>query len=75
MWVHASPGPPDDLRKKNRRRVAKCTESFAEQARFLVPLDVRDESNIAAVMERPGSELWQTRTSCCIRSPLRTGRT
>lgn len=45
------PDRPDDPKRKNRRRVAQCTESYA-QARFLVPLDVRDDSNIAAVMEQ-----------------------
>jgi len=49
------PDRPDDTRQKNRRRVAKCTEGY-EQARFLVPLDVRDEANIASVMERTGEE-------------------
>ncbi len=43
------PDRPDDLRRKNRRRVAKCTEQYA-QAKFLVPLDVRDDQNIAEVM-------------------------
>jgi enoyl-[acyl-carrier protein] reductase I len=50
------PDRPDDPRKKNRRRVAKCTEDFPEEAKFLVPLDVRDESNIATVMERAADE-------------------
>ncbi len=49
------PDRPDDPRKKNRRRVSKCTENF-EQAKFLVPLDVRDEANIAAVMETAADE-------------------
>ncbi len=44
------PDRPDDPKQKNRRRVAKCTEN-SEQARFLVPLDVRDDTNIRAVME------------------------
>lgn len=45
------PDRPDDARKKNRRRVAKCIEGY-EQAQFLVPLDVRDDDNIRSVMER-----------------------
>ncbi len=49
------PDRPDDPRKKNRRRVSKCTEHY-EQAKFLVPLDVRDDGNIAAVMERAADE-------------------
>ena len=52
------PDRPDDPRKKNRRRVAKCTEGY-EQAKFLVPLDVRDEANIAAVMERTADEFGE----------------
>lgn len=44
------PDRPDDPRKKNRRRVAKCTEDY-ENAKFLVPLDVRDDGNIRSVME------------------------
>jgi enoyl-[acyl-carrier protein] reductase I len=50
------PDRPDDPRKKNRRRVAKCAEGYDEQARFLVPLDVRDEGNIDAVMEKTAAE-------------------
>ncbi len=45
------PDRPDDTRRKNRRRVAKCTEGY-EQARFLVPLDVRNDENIRQVMEK-----------------------
>jgi len=44
------PDRPDDLRRKNRRRVSKCTESYP-QAKFLEPLDVRDDQNIADVMK------------------------
>ena len=45
------PDRPDDARRKNRRRVAQCIEGY-EQAKFLVPLDVRDDTNIAAVMQQ-----------------------
>ena len=45
------PDSPDDPHRKNRRRVAQCTEGH-ERAKFLVPLDVRDDSHIAAVMEQ-----------------------
>jgi enoyl-[acyl-carrier protein] reductase I len=45
------PDRPDDPRQKNRHRVASCTDGY-EKARFLVPLDVRDDGNIAAVMEK-----------------------
>ncbi|MHB0958224.1 MAG: enoyl-ACP reductase FabI [Pirellulaceae bacterium] len=49
------PDRPDDPKRKNRRRVSQCTETF-ERAKFLVPLDVRDDSNIAAVMEQTAAE-------------------
>jgi enoyl-[acyl-carrier protein] reductase I len=45
------PDRPDDARQKNRRRVAQCTDGY-QQARFLVPLDVRDDANIRQVMEK-----------------------
>ena len=48
------PDAPEDLKRKNRRRVAQCTEGH-ERAKFLVPLDVRDDSNIAAVMDQTAS--------------------
>jgi enoyl-[acyl-carrier protein] reductase I len=49
------PDRPEDDKQKNRRRVAKCTESY-ERARFLVPMDVQNDSDIAAVMSRAGEE-------------------
>ncbi len=52
------PDRPDDPKQKNRRRVAKCTEEYP-QARFLVPLDVRDDSNIAAVMQQTAETFGQ----------------
>ena len=44
------PDKPDDDRKKNHRRVAKCLDGH-ERAKFLVPLNVQDDDNIAAVMK------------------------
>lgn len=44
------PDKPDDERKKNRRRVAKCTDNF-DLAKFLVPMNVQDDDDIAAVMK------------------------
>ncbi len=44
------PDKPDDERKKNRRRVAKCTDGH-DQAKFLVPMNVQDDDDIAAVMK------------------------
>jgi enoyl-[acyl-carrier protein] reductase I len=43
------PDRPDDDRQRNRRRVQQLTDQYAE-ARFLVPLDVQNDENIAAVM-------------------------
>ena len=44
------PDKPDDHRKKNRRRVAKCTDDY-DLAKFLVPMNVQDDDDIAAVMK------------------------
>ncbi|MEO8498052.1 MAG: enoyl-ACP reductase [Planctomycetota bacterium] len=44
------PDRPDDDKKKNRRRVSKCTDDYTA-AKFLVPLDVCSDENIAAVMK------------------------
>jgi enoyl-[acyl-carrier protein] reductase I len=52
------PDRPDDERKKNRMRVEKCfgkLESKGEP-KFLVPLDVQSDENIAEVMETAKSE-------------------
>ncbi len=43
------PDRPDDAREKNRRRVAQCLEGYS-QAKFLVPLNVQDDDQIAHVM-------------------------
>ncbi|MEQ8787222.1 MAG: enoyl-ACP reductase [Pirellulaceae bacterium] len=45
------PDRPDDDKKKNRRRVEKCIEGQAG-AKFLVPLDVTKDEDIAAVMKQ-----------------------
>lgn len=47
------PDRPDDERQKNRRRVAKLTESQAG-AKFLVPMDATSDDDIAAVVARAG---------------------
>jgi len=44
------PDKPDDAKKKSRGRVAKCTDDYAA-AKFLVPLDVCSDENIAEVMK------------------------
>lgn len=45
------PDRADDDRQKNRHRVVKCIEDFPQQSKFLVPLEVRDDAQIAEVME------------------------
>jgi len=49
------PDRPDDDRQKNRRRVEKCINGF-DQAKFLVPLNVQDDDQIAAVIGRGKEE-------------------
>ena len=45
----------DDDKKKNRRRVEKCIEG-CERAKFLVPLDVQNDQQIAEVIQRAADE-------------------
>ncbi len=45
------PDRPDDERQRNRRRVSQLTDP-AERAKFLMPLDVTKDSDIAAVMAK-----------------------
>jgi enoyl-[acyl-carrier protein] reductase I len=49
------PDRPDDERQRNRRRVALLTDK-EENARFLVPLDVANDDQIAAVVSRAKEE-------------------
>jgi enoyl-[acyl-carrier protein] reductase I len=49
------PDRPDDERQRNRRRVAQLTDP-APRAKFLLPLDVTKDSDIAAVMEKAKQE-------------------
>jgi enoyl-[acyl-carrier protein] reductase I len=44
------PDRPDDARKRNRRRVDQLTRHY-EAARFLVPMDVQKDEDIASVMQ------------------------
>lgn len=50
------PDKPDDDKQKNQRRVAKCLEDGKHEAKFLVPLNVQSDENIAAVMQRAKEE-------------------
>ncbi len=49
------PDRPDDERQRNRRRVALLTDA-APGSRFLLPLDVTSDTDIAAVMDAAGRE-------------------
>jgi enoyl-[acyl-carrier protein] reductase I len=49
------PDRPDDERQRNRRRVSQLTDS-QPNAKFLAPLDVSKDTDIAAFMERAASE-------------------
>ncbi|HEX5105198.1 MAG TPA: enoyl-ACP reductase [Pirellulaceae bacterium] len=53
------PDKPDDERKKNRLRVAKCVEPFGPAAKFLMPLDVQKDEDIAAIIAQAKSEFGQ----------------
>lgn len=49
------PDKEDDARKKNHRRVSKLTDP-EDGAKFLVPMDVSNDENIAAVMKTAADE-------------------
>ena len=49
------PDKPDDQRQRNRRRVALLTDQ-EPNAKFLVPMDVSSDDQIAAVMEKAKAE-------------------
>ncbi len=55
------PDREGDEKKKNRRRVEKCIEKseHSHNAKFLVPLNVQDDEQIAGVMETAKSEFGQ----------------
>jgi len=55
------PDREDDDKKKNHRRVQKCLEKsdYQDQAKFLVPLNVQDDQQIAAVMDKAKEEFGQ----------------
>jgi enoyl-[acyl-carrier protein] reductase I len=50
------PDKPDDERKKMRMRVSKCTETYPNNTRFLMPLDVQKDEDIAAIMAKAKEE-------------------
>jgi enoyl-[acyl-carrier protein] reductase I len=45
------PDRPDDEKKKNRLRVSKCTDQYAEKATILGPMDVQKDDDIRAIMQ------------------------
>lgn len=49
------PDRPDDEKKKNRRRVSKCTDGH-DNAKFLIPLNVQNDEDIAAVVAKAKEE-------------------
>ena len=53
------PDRPDDDKKKNRRRVEKCIGKDNPSAKFLIPLNVQDDEQIAQVMGRAQEEFGQ----------------
>ncbi len=52
------PDRPDDEKKRNHRRVDRCINGH-ESAKFLVPLDVRDDVQIAEVMSTAKQQFGQ----------------
>src|SRR5262249_10782445 len=53
------PDKPDDERQRNRRRVTTLTDKFPEKARFVLPLDVQKDEDIAAFMGHAKESLGQ----------------
>ena len=55
------PDREDDEKKKNRMRVQKCLDKceHQDQAKFVIPLDVQNDEQIASVMEHAKSEFGQ----------------
>ena len=52
------PDRPDDEKRKNHRRVHKCIKDNPA-AKFLVPLDVTNDDQIAEVMDKAAAEFGQ----------------
>jgi enoyl-[acyl-carrier protein] reductase I len=53
------PDKPDDEKKKNRRRVSSLLEEYPQQAKFLLPLDVQKDDDIAAFMAEAKNQFGQ----------------
>src|SRR5690349_2094504 len=53
------PDKPDDERQRNRRRVTQLTDQYKDNARFVIPLDVQKDDNIASFMAKAKEEFGQ----------------
>jgi enoyl-[acyl-carrier protein] reductase I len=53
------PDKPDDERQRNRRRVTQLTDPFGAKARFVLPLDVQKDDDIAAFLAKAKAEFGQ----------------
>jgi enoyl-[acyl-carrier protein] reductase I len=53
------PDKPDDDRQKNRRRVTQLTDPFGAKVKFVMPMDVQKDEDIAAFMAKAKAEFGQ----------------
>jgi len=53
------PDKPDYERQRNRRRVTTLTDPYKDQARFVLPLDVQKDDDIAAFMRQTKEQFGQ----------------
>ncbi len=53
------PDKPSDEKQKNRRRVSKCLEGLESQAKFLVPMNVQNDADIATVIQTTAEQFGQ----------------
>ena len=53
------PDKPDDERQRNRRRVTQLTDPFGAKAKFVLPMDVQKDEDIAAFMNKAKAEFGQ----------------
>ncbi len=51
------PDRPDDERQRNRRRVEKCLDGYDDKVAFLMPLNVQEDGQITAFMQKAEQEL------------------
>src|SRR6185369_15117790 len=53
------PDKPDDERQRNRRRVTNLTDPMKDKAKFVLPLDVQKDDDIASFMGKAKEEFGQ----------------